>query len=260
MRQADYDTIPGLNYSGAKEILKSPAHYQAWLKAEDEESDALRLGRLVHLASLEPTKFDARVRVMPECDRRTKEGKAIYEAFMSTLREGEETIKQKEQEMVLAVAEAAQRGIKTIAVGEHAEKVEHIYTQKFGGTTIKGRPDLVLEFPDRTVVIDVKTTQDASPKAFAKDVSKFKYHLQAAWYMQLTGAKEFYFVAVEKQAPYAHAVYRLDDDAIEHGKTLMSAAVALFGECNLYQKWPAYPAAPQTLSLPKWAFTESMDA
>jgi len=260
MRQADYQTVPGLNYSGAKHILVSPAHYQAWLTAEREETDALRIGRLVHLASLEPTKFDARVRVMPECDRRTKEGKGIYEAFVATLKEGEETIKQKEMETVLSIAESAQAGIEKIATGEHARKVEFIYTQKFGGIQIKGRPDLVLDYGDRTVVIDVKTTQDASPKAFAKDVANFKYHLQAAWYMQLTGAKEFYFVAVEKNPPFAHAVYKLDEAAIEAGRALMVSACALYGDCNLYGTWPGYSSAPQTLALPKWALSDSVDA
>ena len=39
-----YDGIQALNYSGSKELLKSPAHYQAYLNQEREETKALRMG------------------------------------------------------------------------------------------------------------------------------------------------------------------------------------------------------------------------
>ena len=261
MSHEEYQQIGALNYSGAKIILVSPLHYKTWLTAEREESPALKTGRLVHLASLQPDVFDATVRILPECDRRTKDGKAIYEAFVSTLKPSEECIKKDEMDEVLAVAESAQAGIETIAKGFEATRlVEQTYTAKFGGINIKGRPDLVLVKPDGAIVVDVKTTQDASPKAFAKDVANYKYHLQAAFYMQLTGATEFYIVAVEKHAPYAHAIYKFDEAAIEAGRALMRTACAVYGDCNLYGTWPGYASTPQILSLPKWAFSDSLDA
>ena len=261
MSHEEYQQIGALNYSGAKIILVSPLHYKTWLTAERDESPALKTGRLVHLASLQPDVFDATVRILPECDRRTKDGKAIYEAFVSTLKPSEECIKKDEMDEVLAVAESAQLGIETIAKGfEAARMVEQTYTAKFGGVNIKGRPDLVLVKPDGAIVVDVKTTQDASPKAFAKDVANYKYHLQAAFYMQLTGATEFYIVAVEKNAPYAHAIYKFDEAAIEAGRALMRTACAVYGDCNLYGTWPGYASTPQILSLPKWAFSDSLDA
>ena len=93
MSHEEYQQIGALNYSGAKQILKSAAHYKAWLTAEQEDTAALKMGRLVHLASLEPEVFDRTVRLMPECDRRTKEGKAIFEAFAATMKAGEEALK-----------------------------------------------------------------------------------------------------------------------------------------------------------------------
>ena len=104
MSHTDYNQMKALNYSGAKQILVSPAHYQAWLDEVREETPALKLGRLVHLASLEPEVFDRTVRLMPECDRRTKEGKAIFEAFTATLKAGEECLKKDEMDEVMAIA------------------------------------------------------------------------------------------------------------------------------------------------------------
>lgn len=260
MSRKEYEELKALNYSGAKQILISPSHYQAWLKAEQEDTPALRFGRLVHLASLEPQVFDRTVRVMPECDRRTKEGKAIFEAFAATLRPDEESIKKDEMDKVLAVAESAQAGIEKVCSGvEGARLVEHTYTGTYEGTPIKGRPDLVVAGSDSTIVLDVKTTTDASPKAFARDLYNFKYHLQAAWYCRLTGAKEFFFIAVEKEPPYAFAIYRLDEEGLELGRKLMASACLTYRECTLFGAWPSYPSEVQTISLPKWAASDSID-
>lgn len=254
MSRIDYDNMKALNYSGAKELLKSPSHYQAWLTAEKEETDALRIGRLVHLASLEPQKFDAMVRVQPECDRRTKEGKAIYEAFAATLKGDEECVKQKEMDLLVGISESAQLGIETIAAGKTRVRVmEQVVTGKCEGIDIKGRPDLILHGDGESIVVDVKTTQSASPEAFAKDILKYRYHLQAAFYMAMTGAKEFYFVAVEKKPPFAWAIYTLDEAALEQGRAMMKSACLTYRECSLYNTWPGYSNKPQTLSLPKWA-------
>jgi len=256
-----YNESKALNYSGAKEILKSPLAYQAWLKAERVETPALKLGRLVHLASLEPEVFDKQVRLAPECDRRTKEGKAIWEAYAATLKEGEETLKKDEMDEVLSIAEAAQAGIETIAafLPDAVRLREQVVTGKHLGASIKGRPDLIMHHPEGGIVIDIKTTMDARADAFAKDVAKYKYHLQAAFYLTMTGAKKFYFVAVEKKAPFDYAVYELDEAALAAGKQLMDSACLTYRECNLYGNWPGYTKTPQVIALPKWAIYDAAD-
>jgi len=80
------------------------------------------------------------------------------------------------------------------------------------GLPLKARPDLWVE--DHTLV-DIKTTDDASPDAFARTVTTFGYHLQAAHYLTMTGAENFIFVAVERKAPYAVGIYRLDAEWVQ---------------------------------------------
>ena len=253
-----YETSKALNYSGAKELLKSPPHYQAWLKAEEVVTPALRMGRLVHMATLEPQVFDRTVRVMPECDRRTKEGKAIAEAFAATLRPDEECVKQDEMNLILSIAESAQVGIERVCSGTTGARLkENGIFSTYQGIEIKGRPDLVV---DGELVLDVKTTTSASVDDFARDVWKYRYFLQAAWYLQLTGCKRFFFVAVEKEPPYAHAVYELDEESLEMGRALMKSVCTTFRECSRFGEWPSYPPAPQVISLPKWAKSINLDA
>jgi hypothetical protein len=256
MSHQAYNESKALNYSGAKQILVSPCHYQAWLKEERAETPALKLGRLVHLASLEPLVFDKTVRLAPTWDGRTTEGKAIKKAFLATLKEGEEYLDQEEMDEVMSIAEAAQAGIESIAstIPDAARLREQVVTGKHEGANIKGRPDLILHHADGGAIIDIKTTMDASADSFSKDVAKYKYHLQAAFYLHMTGAKRFYFVAVEKKAPFDWAVYELDAEALESGKRMMTSACLTYRECSLYNNWPGYSKEVQTITLPKWAF------
>ena len=61
-----YDACVALNFSGTKELLKSPAHYQAYLNREREETKALRVGKYVHALVLEPEVAISNFAVIPE--------------------------------------------------------------------------------------------------------------------------------------------------------------------------------------------------
>ena len=248
-----YQESPALNASGAKIILQSPLHYQQWLKEPQEDTPALKIGRLVHLASLEPQKYSKEVLTAPECDRRTTIGKELWANFTLALKPDQIAITQSESELITNVAASARTGLAKISqsMGDPEWIVETPRYGKFEGIDIKGRPDLVLG----DTVVDVKTTNEASPKAWGRDCVNFKYHLQAAWYLHLVGAKRFLFVVVEKNPPYDWTIYELDEQALAEGAKLMASACALYGECNLYKVFPGYPKNIQTLTLPRWGIT-----
>ena len=101
--RSEYQALAALNYSGAKELLKSPAHYQTWLAAPQKESAALRVGSAVHAAVLEPGHYAADFAVAPDVDRRTKEGKEKWAEFQ-TLHAGKTILTTDEAELVGAVS------------------------------------------------------------------------------------------------------------------------------------------------------------
>lgn len=250
-----YNNIVALNYSGCKALLRSPGHYKAWLTEDKKDSPALQMGRLVHLAALQPELLAERVAVAPTVDRRTKDGKAAFEAFQAGLKEGQECVSQDIYDDVIRISIAAHERL--IALGLTDWQTEMGCVLGMGNNiTIKGRPDLIAKDAEgNLVVVDLKTTQDASPAAFAKDVANFKYHLQAAFYMRLTGAKSFVIVAQEKELPCANRVYTLDEAALAEGNRLMDEAIALYTQCVAFDSWPTYTKDITTLSLPKWAIS-----
>ena len=122
---------------------------------------------------------------------------------------------------------------------------------------IKGkcRPDWISK--DGTTVVDLKTTQDASPKGFQKSISNFGYHIQCAWYLRGLRklgieATEFIFIAIEKTAPYCIGVYRADEDMINIGMSQVEKALEVLRVCQETKLYPDYTPTIQDISLPPW--------
>ncbi len=92
--------------------------------------------------------------------------------------------------------------------GDWKGKSEQSYfaTDSDTGMKVKCRPDFILD--DGSLIIDLKTTQNASLKGFQKSVVNFRYYVQAAWYLDVvemaTGKRPdaFIFIAVEKTRPF----------------------------------------------------------
>lgn len=90
------------------------------------------------------------------------------------------------------------------------------------GLLIRFRPDWDSE--KRSMIIDFKSTLCASYENFYRDLLKYGYDMQAAFYIdfykQITGKDAtFWIPAVEKKAPFLSNLYLLDDEGIiEQGR------------------------------------------
>lgn len=123
------------------------------------------------------------------------------------------------------------------------------------GVLCRCRPDW---WRDDNVIVDLKTTEDASPEGFAKSMANYRYDVQAAYYLdgvqQATGKrpKAFVFIAVEKKTPYGVGVYVLDSDSLELGRAQYQHDLRIYAECVRTGEWPGYGDKIQTISLPAW--------
>jgi exodeoxyribonuclease VIII len=66
--------------------------------------------------------------------------------------------------------------------------------------------------------------------------------------------KNFIFVAVEKEAPYAIGIYKLDDEALEFGANEFDTLMVELNKYIQKNEFPDYGI--QTLSIPAWLKTE----
>lgn len=254
MNDTDYRAIDALNYSGAKHILLSPAHFNAHLAEERKDTPALKMGRLIHLAALQPDVFHKSVHIEPNVDRRTKDGKSQYEAFKAGIAEGDEIVDAETHSQITSISISAQAAIASLGLKEI--KTEVALVGEFNGAKIKGRIDLIGTDKDANLcVVDLKSCICAEPKSFGRDVASFMYHMQDAWYSTLARARKFYIVALEKNPPFAYRIYTLDEATRGEGVRLMTEATAIYAQCKAFNTWPSYTHEISELSIPKWAFS-----
>ncbi len=250
----DYLRLPYISAHGLMRIERSPAHYRASREQPHAPTPAQALGTLAHLMILEPERVVTEMVVAPDCDRRTKAGKADWEAFQSESA-GKLVVAKDQLALTLAMRESvmAQPYARALLAAGFAETT---VIAELEGVTVKGRPDWLPH--DLPVIVDLKTAVDASPKGFARAAANFAYHLQAALYTDLihamTGQRcEFVFLVVENEPPHGVALYQLDADAIERGRVRYQQALETYQHCLDTDDWPGYATEIQALELPRWA-------
>jgi hypothetical protein len=245
-----YHADPAVSASHLKAIMQSPYHYWARYVDPDrkpiEPTAAMKLGSLAHCAILEPDDLLQRYGVCGP--RNTKAGKEQAERMAA---EGIEAVTASDMALALGMSAAVRNHSTAASLLKQGKAEQSFWWDDLPtGMRCKCRPDWYYG----STVVDIKTTTDASPQAFARSVATFAYHVQAAHYLAgLHGAERFVFVAVEKSYPHAVAVYELDADALALGRTTRDNALDVLAGCQVANVWPGYGDTVQTISLPKWA-------
>jgi PDDEXK-like domain of unknown function (DUF3799) len=239
-----------LSKSLLDQLHKSPAHFQAYINGQKKEAtSAMNFGSLVHSVLFDQDNFA----IMPTCDRRTKEGKLLYEAFLQDAQGKELLVTEEQHEQALLIAQSIAKHPKAAALLSSEGIAEAPVFGQLEGVNFKCKPDFYnTKF---NVLVDLKTTNDASPTEFAKSVWNYRYHVQAAIYMDLTNAKRFFFIAVEKEAPFNVEVYELDEESISIGRAAYLADIETYKKCLETDNWHGYTEEPaiHVISLPSWA-------
>jgi len=240
--------------TGLKELLRSPAHYRAYLNGECEKNTpAMLFGSAVHDMLLEPKDFLQKYVVSPFPDRRTKDAQKFEIANAN-----KRILSQLQAGQLKGISESVSGhplARKLLTAG--CKEQTYVWQDKETGIWLKFRPDC-LDLREG-ICLDVKKTQDASSKAFARSAVKYSYDLQAAVY--LTGLREIYqrdfdfaFLAVEEAAPHGCAVYAASPEMLQHGLTRMRYALQLLKTCQEKDLWPSYQAhgGYDVLEWPRW--------
>ena len=79
----DYRKRKGISSTDLKHMVKSPAHFRYWKDNPQEDTPALLFGRAAHKYVLETYDFFTEFAVAPNVDRRTKDGKQIWNDFVA---------------------------------------------------------------------------------------------------------------------------------------------------------------------------------
>lgn len=254
---AEYHGSGELSRSTAWSLLQScPAKVRYDMNNRKPSSPALVIGSGFHTATLEPEKLDDEFAVKPsEIDGQGPRTKHYKEAFelMQKSEPDKQWLAPADYDLILEMAGSAlENPVLRHYMADIDKVVEGTGYFEMEGAKCKVRPDLYI--PGAGVVIDLKSTQDASNRGFTKSVRQFGYLFQACWYMhalRLLGEKpkQFVFIAVEKTAPYATAAYTIKESDINKQFSNMERACQLWATCQSSGIWPGYSDMVETLDL-----------
>lgn len=281
MSGADYHAAPGVSKSKLDDFAeKSPLHF--WHKhinpdrPTEVRTEALILGDAIHAAIGEPDTVASRFVVVPDDapnrpNRRVMEAKnpslesrgAIdyWKAFLAE-NATKTILTPKQYATVIACRDAVwtdpyASGLMSGALFEQTYAAIDPET----GVLVKCRLD-----GDRLedgIILDFKTTTDASPDAFWRDAKKYRYRVQDAWYRDTVNlalgaevADTFAFIAVEKDEPNGVAVYFYDEDEVRAGREQARADLRGIAEYTAKygdSRWPSYTEHGAQKLQSRWA-------
>jgi exodeoxyribonuclease VIII len=258
MSREDYDAEEREHWSGLKHMGKSPAHYLHHQANPDPDTNARKLGRCAHMAVLEPVRFSLDVAVWTGGRRYGREWDEFCERNA-----GLELITGVERAHCDALQKAARASLMAAPYlsGGHAE-VSVLWTHDVGPevgekerrVAMKGR----IDFLTAGAIVDLKTTKDASPEGFGREVWRYHHHTQGALYSDavfaLTGKRlPVVFVAIETEPPHVVQPYLLADIHIEAGREEYRTLLGRLALCRAEGRWPGYREDVSEVEMPKWS-------
>lgn len=227
---------------------KTPAHLIA--APERKVTDALRFGVIFHRALLEPDTYSGAFHVRPDkLSFATKEGKEWRAGHcdLPVLTHDESNDIKAMQSSVLNHPFA-----KRLLFGGVPEQC--LFVEDTNGTLRKSRLDVMTK---GNVLSDIKTTESASLENFERSISKYRLHVQAAYYLDncnLAGIEKvsFFFICVEKSPPYLVRCLQLMPEVIEYGRTLYQRDLQVYRNCLETGLWPGWGEQYDECALPSY--------
>lgn len=271
MPAAEYHALPELSNTLAQLIIgQSPKH--AWTaspalnpnfkRVEKEEFD---IGSAAHALLLEG---QDRMAVIEADDWRKA---AAREARDAARAEGRHPILAGRYQDVMkmrdvavrAIAECEDLGGLTLSNGS-AEIV--LIWEDLDGTACRARLDFLASaaLGGNRIVLDYKSTTDATPRAFSRQIARMGYHYQDEFYSRgvqavLGRRPKFVFLAQETRPPYACSFHGCGPSLAAIAKADIDQAIVTWGACLKSNRWPAHAQHIHWAEATPWQLTEAED-
>jgi len=250
-----YSDLRGVNWSTLREMGRSPAHYQHRLTTPRTDSPAMRLGRAIHTAVLEPDLFPVHWTLY---DGR-RAGNAWTEFATVNAAKGILTVD--EYDTVLEIRDAVHRhkvARRLLRYGKSEVTLQWVDPV----TRIKCRARL--DHLRGNVLTDLKSTKDIDNRTFGRLAANMGYAGQLAFYrlgLLATGhdLAPVRIVAVESTAPHDVAVFTVDEDVLEVGAMEVSKLLHQLKTCRRKRRWPGRYQEEESLQYPEWALPSDTD-
>jgi len=263
LTEKEYRAHPAISRSELWHMNESPEKFKYYRENPPEPTPALLFGQVVHKLMLQPETFDDDFAVAPDVDRRTKDGREAYNAFLMAS-DGKGIVTPDMYETAQSMAQRALQEPFVAKLLNGQKEVPFFWTDEDTGIDCKCRLDCLNEIGENLIIVDYKSCTDASNDGFMRDAIKYGYHFQSAMYSEgvqrNTGRKPlFVFIAQEKTEPYSINIFQADEAFVQYGRDIMREYLGIYKYCTETGDFYGFLGKSgiiNTLSLPAWAAKE----
>jgi hypothetical protein len=242
---ADPAIVPSLNASVAKILLRESAR-KAWFShprlnpafARKEEAK-FDIGTASHAMLLEGQNV---IQVCEFDDWRTKDARVMRDAARAA---GKVPLLKKNRDDVVAMVATAEAFIAHSEIAEYWPDGESELTAicEERGVWMRCLLDRITK--RRRFIFDYKSTEDASPDTFGRQIVRMGYHIQEAFYRRVVRnlgeiAPRFVFLAQSCEPPYECSLHGCDPALQEIADAEVQRAIDIWRDCSQKKVWPSH--------------------
>lgn len=215
LKDEDYFKIKRLSFHDLKDLQQSSLVYN-FRKEHPMESPAMGLGKLVHMALLEPEKYYANRRLFAG-DKRGKEYKDLL-AWLKTPEAPKDTILISEDnaQTIEGIKKEIMSGPVYGIMSDPTLKTEQVGFFDLYLEECKMKVDMVSD----SFIYDIKTTSGLEDVSFGYTAKNYNYITQLVWYAmaaeQIDGKRrQIGIIAIDVDSPHEHRIYDIDAAMID---------------------------------------------
>jgi hypothetical protein len=244
---ADPAPRPSLSSSLAQVLLRESPR-KAWFSHprlnkdyREQYSSTFDLGTCAHSVLLENDA--SRIVIVEADDWRTK---AAKEQRGQARAEGKTALLSRHYDNVRLMVDAALAFIEETEIADAWHTAESEVTGialEPSGVWLRCRFDKLAKAQGG--IFDYKSTEDASPEAFSRQIVRMGYHIQEAFYRRVARdlmvmAPDFIFLAQSVEPPHECTVHRCDPALQEIADAKVEEAIATWRHAITKNEWPSY--------------------
>jgi ATP-dependent exoDNAse (exonuclease V) beta subunit len=264
--EADYRLWDATNQSllttVAQNSLKQARYEQLHQK---DPTAAMIFGTRCHTFLLEPEDAENRFYAPLDLPRRSNEQKetwAKYEAQNA----GKDMLKPEQilEFRAMSAAMHARPDWRELWENRLAVELCVVWDDDETGLRCKCRIDLVSRYQGTPVVVDYKTTKNASSWSFGRSVHDYGYDIQAAHYLAAAdsiapGERVFVLAAQEKTPPHDAMLHALAPTSLESGRLRWRQSMRQWAAALEDDDFPGYRYGVSEVEMPSYAINLTLD-
>lgn len=262
-----------INKSRLSKMSVCPRYFKWYEDNPQEPSADLIFGSAFHKFVLEPSTFDEEVVIMPNFGRKKEEQEAKRQFVDQN--QGKYIITEEQYDTIKAMRDSINENVYARKLLRGNVEQSIYFADEPTGVLCKCRPDVwrkvvTKDGEIRYAIIDLKSCRSANTEDFKRDIVKYGYDLQT--YMCHLGLSlalnvpiegiDFFFVAVEKTAPYLVNFQQADETVLKRGEAIFREYIGKYKYCTETNNWYSYNGEHgiiNTVGVPSWLTNNDTD-